>query len=125
MHVLLCSQQVKRRCRWLVSFADGELADAASSSGDPFEGQRIDANMLGGAPLCLYPMPAASLSNSAVLANPRALQACSQCLLMWCSRKKLSSAVLVNPRAVRPCSQCLLVRCGRKSRAELRRLAEE
>ncbi len=55
VHVLLCSQQVKRRCRWLVSFADGELSDVASSLGDPFEGQRIDANMLGGCPDALLP----------------------------------------------------------------------
>ena len=50
MRVLHCSQQVKRRCRWLVSFAEEELAHMASRSEDPFEGQHIDANMLGGRP---------------------------------------------------------------------------
>ena len=44
------SEQVKRRCRWLLSFADGELAQLPDSPEDPFHGQRIDGNTLGGLP---------------------------------------------------------------------------
>lgn len=44
------SEQVKRRCRWLLSFADGELAQLPDSPEDPFHGRRIDGNTLGGLP---------------------------------------------------------------------------
>lgn len=73
MHGLHCSQQVKRRCRWLVSFADGELAHMASSSGDPFHGLHIDANMLGRCRF-IHPLPTVSpcLWQSAVVAKYRA-----------------------------------------------------
>lgn len=51
IHLMLHgSEQVKRRCRWLLSFADGELAQLPDSPDDPFHGQRIDGNTLGGLP---------------------------------------------------------------------------
>ncbi|CAK0785800.1 hypothetical protein CVIRNUC_009011 [Coccomyxa viridis] len=41
------SQQVKKRCRWLLTFAEGELAELPGRPDDPFGGQRIDGNTLG------------------------------------------------------------------------------
>jgi histone-lysine N-methyltransferase SETD3 len=44
------SEQVKRRCRWVLSFADRELIQLPGSPEDPFHGRRIDGNTLGGLP---------------------------------------------------------------------------
>jgi hypothetical protein len=41
------TQQVKKRCRWLLSFAKEELAPLAGDAGGPFGGAAIDANALG------------------------------------------------------------------------------
>ena len=52
------SEQVKRRCRWLATFARDELSRVPGSLDDPFQGQLVDANALGEAPdallLCTY-----------------------------------------------------------------------
>lgn len=41
------TEQVKRRCRWLLAFAQRELAAARRGGGDPFGGADVDANALG------------------------------------------------------------------------------
>ena len=41
------SEQVKKRCRWLASFARDELSRLPGSADDPFMGQAVDANALG------------------------------------------------------------------------------
>ena len=41
------SEQVKRRCRWLATYARDELARLPGTAADPFCGQRVDANALG------------------------------------------------------------------------------
>ena len=41
------SEQVKRRCRWLATFAQLELAQLPGSAADPFRGQLVDGNALG------------------------------------------------------------------------------
>ena len=47
------SEQVKRRCRWLAAFARDELSRLPGSADDPFQGQAIDANILGTLFCCL------------------------------------------------------------------------
>ena len=39
--------QVKRRCRWLLSFSQTTLAEVRGTAADPFGGAAIDANALG------------------------------------------------------------------------------
>lgn len=39
--------QVKKRCRWLVSFAQDALQPIRGSQADPFDGAEVDANALG------------------------------------------------------------------------------
>lgn len=41
------TEQVKRRCRWLLSFASGPIANAAAEEAPPFAGATVDANALG------------------------------------------------------------------------------
>jgi hypothetical protein len=41
------SEQVKKRCRWMLSFASGPLAAAAAGADAPFGGAAVDANSLG------------------------------------------------------------------------------
>ena len=43
------SEQVKKRCRWLLSFSSGELAQQCAVD-DPFGGMTVDANALGAVP---------------------------------------------------------------------------
>lgn len=40
-------EQVKKRCRWLLSFAGGALGEVAKGAEHPFQGAHIDANALG------------------------------------------------------------------------------
>jgi histone-lysine N-methyltransferase SETD3 len=41
------TEQVKRRCRWLLSFSQQALAPIRGSEADPFGGAEVDANALG------------------------------------------------------------------------------
>ncbi len=42
-----CSEQVKKRCRWLLSFSSEHLSALPGSPADPFLGTPVDANILG------------------------------------------------------------------------------
>ena len=48
---------MKKRCRWLLTFAEGELAELPGRPDDPFSGQRIDGNTLGMPPARLPQVP--------------------------------------------------------------------
>lgn len=43
----LRSEQVKKRCRWLLSFSSEHLSGLPGSSADPFQGTPVDANIMG------------------------------------------------------------------------------
>lgn len=39
--------QVKKRCRWLLSFTQQTLQPISGTAADPFDGAEVDANALG------------------------------------------------------------------------------
>jgi hypothetical protein len=66
------TEQVKKRCRWLLGFARDVLAPIRGKAEDPFEGAEVDANALGWAlvrPLLALVVICMAVAGSALLSE--------------------------------------------------------
>ena len=93
---------MKKRCRWLLSFSSGELAQRPAA-GDPFAGTSVDANALG----ALRP---ALLSPDGFLVSPLITVAM---VMVGClqSRRQGDSPIFWVPSR----SSCASISAGRKT----------